>query len=92
MQTAPAETGAVIASIAGAGLEPHAETPANTDISQERGTESGTLGPESDAPTPAPTGVMPADLADVVNAWPMLPPAMRAGIRAMTQATKAGER
>jgi hypothetical protein len=32
---------------------------------------------------------MPADLADVVAAWPTLGPAIKAGIVAMVQAAKA---
>jgi hypothetical protein len=33
---------------------------------------------------------MPPDLADVVNAWPTLPAAIRAGIMAMVNAARAG--
>lgn len=48
-------------------------------ILETRGTESGTVG--MSAPQ------LPADLAAVVAAWATLPPAIRAGIVAMVQAS-----
>jgi len=60
------------------------EIPQETEILQEAvepGTESGTHYPLSPS--------LPTDLAMVVSAWPNLPPAIRAGILAMIQATKS---
>jgi hypothetical protein len=48
--------------------------------------------PEPAAPAAAPTAEspLPPDLAAVVAAWPALPPAVRAGIAAMVQASAVG--
>jgi len=51
------------------------------------GTESGTLAPK---PSTTPVSTLPADLAELVNAWPALAPAIRIGILAMIQAAKTG--
>ena len=44
----------------------------------------------TDAPTPSPGPAPAPDLAELVNAWPTLAPAIRAGILAMIQAAKGG--
>ena len=38
----------------------------------------------------APAAAMPADLARVVESWPDLPPAIRAGVLALVDAAGAG--
>jgi len=58
----------------------------NSQIPTERGAKSGA----PDAPKPANTRTLCPDLVEVVNAWPALPPAIRAGILAMIQAAKGG--
>lgn len=61
------------------GLEQPQISPEKTALSQPRGTESGTAPPQA-APT------MPADLAQVIAAWPALPARLKAGILAMVLA------
>jgi len=60
-----------------AGFELHAETSGNTHTSRKRGTESGTLGADSDPVDP--------DLALIVTAWPGLSAETRAAILAMVR-------
>ncbi len=60
------------------GSEHPAKTPENPPVSQQGGTDSGTLAGEN----------LPPDLADVVNAWPTLPEAIKAGILAMVKAAR----
>lgn len=50
-------------------------------VSEQRGTESGTLPADFTPNRPA----MDADLADVIAAWPTLPATIRAGILAMVK-------
>lgn len=64
------------------GLERPSETPVNPHIPEPRGTESGTLDAEN-APN---ASLADPDLARLVNAWPGLPPAIRARIVAMLEA------
>ncbi len=64
------------------GLEHTPDSPKNTPIPDSSGAESGAPGAQS-TPTP------PADptLAKLVEAWPTLPEAVRAGIAAMIDAS-----
>lgn len=65
-----------------AGIEHPQEMAGKAPVSTQGGAESGAL----NAQTPS----LPPDLAGVVDAWPSLPPAIRAGILAMIQAAKGG--
>ncbi|MCC6425612.1 MAG: hypothetical protein IT435_02205 [Phycisphaerales bacterium] len=47
--------------------------------------------PAAPIAAPTPESPLPPDLAAVVAAWPALPPAVRAGIAAMAQASAAPE-
>jgi hypothetical protein len=58
------------------------ETPGNTALSAKGGAESGAL-------TPTKTNIDPA-LSALIDAWPMLPEAIRAGILAMIRAAVSG--
>jgi hypothetical protein len=46
--------------------------------------------PAAPIAAPAAERPLPTDLAAVVAAWPALPPAVRAGISAMVQASRPG--
>jgi hypothetical protein len=73
------------------GFEHLAEMAEKQGIPAERGTESGTLGDDPASNRQAadvPAQAFPADLADVVNAWPDLPATIKAGILAMVKAAK----
>jgi hypothetical protein len=66
------------------GCEHPADSAGKSGISQQGGTESGPLGGDlASIRQPA-----DSDLAAVVEAWPDLPAAIRAGILAMIQAAK----
>jgi hypothetical protein len=65
----------------GAGNRTSPENPKKTALSEQRGTESGTVATD---PTP-----IDPDLAKIIDAWPTLPEPIRAGILAMIRA--AGE-
>ena len=55
-------------------------------------TSSVTTGVTKETPKPAPDAPpIPADLAQVVEAWPMLPDALKAGILAMVQSIGKGK-
>jgi hypothetical protein len=60
------------------GLEPAPRTPSKTPISEESGTESGTVG--------APKPLEDPDLALITNRWPDLPEATRSAIVAIVKA------
>ena len=66
------------------GHEHTAETPTKPLISEQRGTESGTVGADS-SPQP------PPDLAAVMAVWATLPEANKAGIVAMVKAAAGVE-
>ena len=59
------------------------ENPGETEVSWESGAESGALGAR-EAP-------IDADSATVVDAWPTLPEAVKAGVLAMVRAADAGK-
>jgi hypothetical protein len=62
------------------GIEPPSQpskTAENTAVFQSGGAKSGAVGHE--------TRHFPPDLAEVVNAWALLPEALRAGILAMVK-------
>jgi hypothetical protein len=63
-------------SVGAVGFEHPSDYTGNPLIGDKSGTDSGTL-----APAPAPS--LPPDLAELLNAWPTLPPAIKAGIAAM---------
>ena len=66
------------------GFEPPPKTSGRTHNSQTGGAESGALGARADLPDPT--------LAGIINAWPTLPEAVKAGIVATVQAvTKASQ-
>ena len=65
-----------------AGSEHPPKTTDNSHVSPQSGTDSGT--PHAEKPQ------LPPDLAELVNAWPTLPAALKAGILAMVKAAKAG--
>jgi len=65
-----------------AGTEHPPKTTDNSRVSSQSGTDSGT--PHAEKPE------LPPDLAELVNAWPTLPAALKAGILAMVKAAKAG--
>ncbi len=73
------------------GLEPAPESSGNTAIPETGSAESGAHSDDSGskAPTgnPTPDPLTP-DLRALVDAWPDLPPAVRAGILAMVEATR----
>lgn len=71
------------------GLEHHANPAGNTRVPDSGGSKSGNNGGGLGPPMP-PT--MPTDpgLAEVIAAWPDLPPAIRAGIVAMVKAAGGG--
>ncbi len=69
------------------GLEPLSENNGKTRKTPEGGTESGTVGPETAGQLGSEPPAMPADLARVVSAWPNLPPAIRAAVLAIIEAT-----
>jgi len=60
------------------GLERPSKTYGKTYISQSRGTDSGTVSPGD------------VDLARLIEAWPTLPSAVKAGITAMVEASGKG--
>jgi hypothetical protein len=60
------------------GIEPPPSSPENTAFPAQRGAKSG-------APTPTRPNIDPA-LAALIDAWPTLPEAIRAGILAMVRA------
>lgn len=60
------------------GIEPHAHSPENTTNPNSGGAKSGAL-------TPANPNI-DTSLAMVIDAWPTLPEALRAGILAMVRA------
>jgi len=60
------------------GIEPHHHSPENS-------TNPAACGADSGAPTPSNTIIDPA-LAALIDAWPTLPDAIRAGILAMVRA------
>lgn len=65
----------------------------NQYINKHHGTESGTVGPPRVSEPLLDASADRAtlqDLAQVVEAWPNLPPAVRAGIVAMVKAVKPG--
>ena len=68
------------------GCEHLQDSSGNSQIPTEGGAKPGA----PDAPKPANTPALYPDLAEVANAWPTLPPAIRAGILAMIQAAKRG--
>jgi hypothetical protein len=61
------------------GIEPPAHFPDNSTNPTPGGAKSGALNPEKPAIDPA--------LAALIDAWPTLPEAIRAGISAMVRAT-----
>ena len=65
-----------------AGVEHPAQTPKKTADSGWDGAESGALGAQRAEIDP--------DLAAVIDAWPDLPPAVKAGIAAMVKVAKGG--
>ncbi len=65
------------------GLEPLQIPSGNPGFPESRGTESGTLG--------APEAVTDHDLAELVAAWPTLPPLIRAGVLALVRAAEGGK-
>lgn len=70
------------------GLEPSPETSGKDGAKRQRGAECGALSPDSaDA-----SGTADPDLARLAAAWADLPPAIRAGIMAMVDASKGGAR
>jgi hypothetical protein len=69
------------------GLEHPPLSPGKTGVSKTRGNKSGNNRPDSGTPTPPTTPDDPA-LGRVVQAWPDLPAAVRAGIVAMVDAAK----
>jgi hypothetical protein len=66
--------------VAGTGIELPPETTGNPSGSDQSGAESGALGAR-EAP-------IDQELAAVVDAWPALPAAIKAGILAMIRAAK----
>ena len=64
--------------MAGTGFELPQESPGNSTIANQSGAKSGALGAQNDP--------IDAELAEVVQAWPGLPDALRAGILAMIRA------
>ena len=62
----------------------------------DEGTEHTRNSPEN-PPVPDPSGAdssalaIPSDLADVVNAWSNLPPALKMGVLAMIKAAQGGD-
>lgn len=71
------------------GCEHPANSAGNPPVLTQGGAESDATD-ATDAPKPQPAPVLPADLAEVLNTWPALPPAIRAGILAMVKAAKGG--
>lgn len=69
-----------LSKVAGAGIEHPAQNGGNSLVEGPSGAECGAL----DAPKAPPD----PDLAAVVDAWPALPAAIKAGILAMIRATK----
>jgi len=63
-----------------------AKSPENPPVSSE----GDAFSDATDAPKPTPAPALTPDLAELVNAWPTLAPAMRAGIMAMVNAAKGG--
>ncbi len=80
------------------GLEHPPEPTRNTGGTENTGAKSGAFQPDS-TPTPPPAthpATPPAapldpDLREVVDAWPTIPPAIRAGILAMIGASRPGD-
>ncbi len=68
------------------------EHPTKSPVNQPVSREGDAFSDASDAPKPQPAPTLPADLAELVYAWPTLAPAIRAGILAMIQAAKGGAR
>jgi hypothetical protein len=69
-----------------AGFEHPPKPSGKTDILDAGGANCGAL-PD----TSAPSGPSASDIARVVEAWPMLPEAVRRGIVAMVEAARSGE-
>jgi len=61
-------------------LEPSSNSPGKTPVSETGGAESGAVGAENTAIDP--------DLAQVIEAWDSLPPAIREAILAMLRAAE----
>ena len=74
--------GVQVARMGGTGLERPAKPLRKQAIAETGGAESGALGGEFDPVDP--------DLAAVIEAWPKLPEAVRAGILAMVRAAGSG--
>ena len=68
--------------MAGTGLEPPLSNTGETSIPSESGAESGALG----AQKPAFDAFADPELARLIEAWPTLPDAIKAGILAMVKA------
>lgn len=66
------------------GFEPPDDSPEKTPVSESGGAQSG-------APA-AQSTVQDRDLQQLIDAWPTLPEAVRAGIAAMVKAAAAAER
>jgi hypothetical protein len=64
--------------MAGTGFELSQDSSGNSTISDQSGAESGALGAQNGPDYP--------DLAEVAQAWPSLPEAIKAGILAMIRA------
>ncbi len=68
---------------AGTGLELSHDSAGNFTIADQSGAESGALGAQNRP--------CDADLAEVVQSWPSLPDALRAGILAMVRAARGAD-
>ncbi len=66
------------------------KSPVNQPVSSEGDAFADATNAPTPSPSPTPAPILPADLAELVNTWPALPPAIRAGILAMIQAAKGG--
>lgn len=74
------------------GLERPPQSSGNTAILTTGGTESGTLGAGNDPNANQQAMSLDRDLAAIIEAWPMLPPAIRVEILAMVKAAASGKR
>ena len=77
-------TGGAQWAIGRAGFEHPAKTPEKMHISPKCGAKCGALSGDSD-PIPAPATPSNPDLAALIDAWPTLPAAVKAGILAMVK-------